>query len=501
MSSMPVAAAPLATRPIEIAQETPFYVATTGVGSRPQCSLKYDDSFLVIDNHGDIGAAEGGPEGVFHSDARYLSRLEMTVNDFQPLLLGCTVRDDNSVLTVDLTNPDIYHDKKIVLHKDTLHILRTTFLWRGTAFQRIGIRNHGSEAVPVRIALRFDADFADVFEVRGLKRERRGTAGRTLVQGRQVLLNYNGLDAKARRTAILFDPPPAQLSEGEAYYEGVLNPGEITRVFVAIGCDTLEEIKTPFSRALIGAHRERRTAATGIATVQSSNVLLNEVLCRSAADLAMLMTETPHGRYPYAGIPWYSTTFGRDGIITALQMLWFDPKVARGVLRRLAHFQAKTVDAAADAQPGKILHETRAGEMAALGEVPFRLYYGTVDATPLFVLLAGAYLDRTGDRETIEELWPTIEAALGWIDRYGDADDDGFVEYRRATEEGLLNQGWKDSFDAIFRADGSMVEGDVALAEVQGYVFAAKRAAARCARQMGLHERAAELELEAHVLK
>ena len=498
---MPVAAAPLATRPIEIAQETPFYVATTGVGSRPQCSLKYDDSFLVIDNHGDIGAAEGGPDGLFHSDTRYLSRLEMTVNDFQPLLLGCTVRDDNSVLTVDLTNPDIYHDKKIVLHRDTLHILRTTFLWRGTAFQRIGIRNHGSEAVPVRIALRFDADFADVFEVRGLKRERRGTAGRTLVQGRQVLLNYNGLDAKARRTAILFDPPPAQLSEGEAYYEGVLNPGEITRVFVAIGCDTLEEIKTPFSRALIGAHRERRTAATGIATVQSSNVLLNEVLCRSAADLAMLMTETPHGRYPYAGIPWYSTTFGRDGIITALQMLWFDPKVARGVLRRLAHFQAKTVDAAADAQPGKILHETRAGEMAALGEVPFRLYYGTVDATPLFVLLAGAYLDRTGDRETIEELWPSIEAALGWIDRYGDADDDGFVEYRRATEEGLLNQGWKDSFDAIFRADGSMVEGDVALAEVQGYVFAAKRAAARCARQMGLHERAAELELEAHVLK
>ena len=498
---MPVAAAPLATRPIEIAQETPFYVATTGVGSRPQCSLKYDDSFLVIDNHGDIGAAEGGPDGLFHSDTRYLSRLEMTVNDFQPLLLGCTVRDDNSVLTVDLTNPDIYHDKKIVLHRDTLHILRTTFLWRGTAFQRIGIRNHGSEAVPVRIALRFDADFADVFEVRGLKRERRGTAGRTLVQGRQVLLNYNGLDAKARRTAILFDPPPAQLSEGEAYYEGVLNPGEITRVFVAIGCDTLEEIKTPFSRALIGAHRERRTAATGIATVQSSNVLLNEVLCRSAADLAMLMTETPHGRYPYAGIPWYSTTFGRDGIITALQMLWFDPKVARGVLRRLAHFQAKTVDAAADAQPGKILHETRAGEMAALGEVPFRLYYGTVDATPLFVLLAGAYLDRTGDRETIEELWPSIEAALGWIDRYGDADDDGFVEYRRATEEGLLNQGWKDSFDAIFRADGSMVEGDVALAEVQGYVFAAKRAAARCARQMGLHERAAELELEAHLLK
>jgi glycogen debranching enzyme len=218
------------------------------------------------------------------------------------------------------------------------------------------------------------------------------------------------------------------------------------------------------------------------------------------ADLNILMTETPQGRYPYAGIPWYSTTFGRDGLITAMQMLWLDPRVARGVLRRLAYYQATSVDPLNDAEPGKILHEMRGGEMAALREVPFAQYYGSVDATPLFVLLAGLYGERTGDLETLEELWPAIEAALRWIDSCGDSDGDGFVEYQRATDAGLRNQGWKDSYDAIFHADGRLAEGNIALAEVQGYVFAGKRLAARCARRLGRREVAHRLEMEAHQL-
>jgi glycogen debranching enzyme len=479
----------------EAVAETPFYIPATGPSTRPRRTLKHGDTFAVFDAHGDMGATAEGPDGVFHSDTRYLSRLELLINGMQPLLLGSNVRDDNSVLTVDLTNPDIYFDKKLVLPKDTVHIVRTTFLWKSTAYQRLAIQNHGQRPVSLHLALAFANDFADLFEVRGMRREHRGFMRPAHVGEQEVLLSYEGLDRQLRQTLLYFDPVPSQLGATVGSYNLTLQPGERCALFVGVECNAGPGKRpAPFLRGLHSAFRDIKRSTKGAATVETSNTIFNRVMCRSTADLYMLLTQTPQGPYPYAGIPWYSTTFGRDGIITAMQMLWCDPGIAKGVLARLAAYQATSDDPLADAQPGKILHEMRSGEMAALREVPFGLYYGSVDSTPLFVWLAGLYAQRTGDRETLLALWPHIEAALAWIDGPGDSDGDGFVEYHRMTEQGLANQGWKDSQDAVFHADGRLAEGPIALAEVQGYVYAAKLAAAQCARSLGRDEQADALE-------
>ena len=497
---MAIESVALPKQPQDLIPEARFYIPATGPATRPRRTLKYGDTFIVVDSHGDIGTSAGGTDGLFHCDTRFLSHLELLLNGLQPLLLGSNVRDDNSQLTVDLTNPDIYYDQHLVLPKDTVHVVRTIFLWRDTAYHRFAIRNYGDQAVDLRLTMLFDSDFADLFEVRGLHRTKHGAVDYAFDAAKAVL-TYHGFDARKRQTALDFDPRPTELTATSAAYVIHLAPKAVKVLFLTVGCGSPAPPKpAPFLRGLRGAHGELRRRSQNASTVISSNDIFNEVLCRSMADLYMLMTDTPQGPYPYAGIPWYSTTFGRDGLITALQMLWLDPRVAQGVLRRLAAFQAKTYDDASDAQPGKILHEMREGEMAALGEVPFGLYYGSVDATPLFVMLAGLCAERTGDDAMIVELWPAIEAALSWIDGPGDRDGDGFVEYYRATERGLANQGWKDSEDAIFHADGRLAEGPIALAEVQGYVYGAKHALARCAERLGWTERALRLKAEADQL-
>ena len=467
--------------------------------------LKHGDSFGVFDNYGDAFSAPGSAEGLYHRDCRHLSTFAVTVEGARPMLLSSTLRDDNATLTCDLTNPDLFEDPEhLKIEHDLIHLRRTRFLWRGGCFERLSIRNFDDRRRRIEVGIAFAADFADLFEVRGAHRKRRGEVGKPEIADAGVTLSYVGLDKRRRSTMLRFDPKPTRLSADQADYALDLDRRESLSIFIEIDCRQ-EDAPLPPQRAffigLRDARRELRASSSRAASVETSNDIFNEAARRSIADLYMLMTRVPEGLYPYAGIPWFSAVFGRDAIITALEMLWLDPSIARGVLGHLAATQAVVTDDEADAEPGKILHEARHGEMANLGEVPFRRYYGSVDSTPLFVMLAGEYLERTNDLETVSRLWPHIEAALNWIERYGDRDGDGFVEYERRTSQGLANQGWKDSHDAIFHADGRLAEGPIALVEVQAYVYAAWRAAERIAARLKDTKRALALNEKSEALR
>ncbi|MDQ1078210.1 amylo-alpha-1,6-glucosidase [Pseudoroseomonas cervicalis] len=485
--------------------------ATTALQQGHSTTLKHGDSFALADHAGEL---TGGAEGLYHGDTRHLSRFSLWLNGQRPLLLSAALLQNNAALSCDLTNAALppaasaapeQRPPADTVPEDMLHLRRSRFLWQGTWYERLAIRNFDDRPHRIRLELRFAADFADLFEARGARRARRGTLHAPSLGADAVQLAYTGLDGTLRRTRLRFDPAPALLDGHRAVWELTLPARGRCALFVEIACNPPAEPdcrpRLGFGQALRAGRRWLRQQASRRAHVSSSNDIFNEAMRRAAADLTMLLTETPHGPYPYAGIPWYSTAFGRDALITAWHMLWYDPAIARGVLGFLAENQATAHDPATDAEPGKILHETRQGEMALLGEVPFRRYYGSADATPLFVMLAGAYLDRSGDLATLRRLWPNIEAALRWIETEGDADGDGFQEYRRKRPDGLLNQGWKDSHDAIFHADGTIAEGPIALVELQAYAYAAWQAAARILRALGEPARAAEYEARAASLR
>ncbi|MEK1839922.1 glycogen debranching N-terminal domain-containing protein [Pseudomonas sp. NPDC086112] len=485
---------------------TPFDIpATASLQELRLRNLKNNDTFAVFDPNGDVLFADDSPQGIFHTDTRHLSGLYLTLNGARPLLLSSTLRDDNAMLTCDLTNPDLFdsHGEKI-LHHDLIHLRRSRFLWNGSCYERLTLRNFDDSPQHLQLRIQFAADFKDLFEVRGARRPQRGEGHRAEITDEEVVLSYTGLDHKRRMTRLRFAPVPVSLTCDSALFEVRLAPGESQSLFMDINCGVQNPpftVRHGFFISLRDSRRELRTFSSRAASVVSSHDVFNEAVSRSVSDLYMLMTKTPEGLYPYAGIPWFSTVFGRDALITAWEMLWFDPGIAKGVLGHLAANQATIVDPHADSEPGKILHEIRLGEMAELGEVPFRRYYGSIDSTPLFVMLAAAYLERTNDLGTLRQLWPNIEAALSWIEEYGDRDGDGFVEYGRQSAEGLINQGWKDSHDSVFHADGQLAVGPIAIVEVQAYVYGAWTGAAKIARRLGNPDRAQRLKYKAQRLR
>jgi glycogen debranching enzyme len=449
--------------------------------------LKDGETFGVFNRFGDIQPTEMGDRGLYYDGTRFLSRYVFRVAGVRPLLLSSSITPDNSTLVVDLTNPELPPFADGVTPQDTLHFLREKLVHDQYSFERVAVTNYSTETARFRMSWDFGADFRDIFEVRGVERSRRGSLEPASVTDGAVELRYEGLDGVRRSMQIGFDPRPLELDEGHASFEIELAAGGSRNFEVRVRCS----VDPPARAAVAFVNRYDEAAQFAIekaaiadgdwARITTSNQRFNSWLTRSAADMRMMITETASGRYVYAGVPWFSAPFGRDGIIAALESLTLSPSLAAGVLRYLAATQATEIDSERDAEPGKILHEARGGEMAALGEIPFQRYYGSVDATPLFVMLAGAYYRRTADADLIDEIWPNLTAAVDWLDTAGDVDGDGFVEYSQQSRHGLVNQGWKDSHDSIMHADGRLATGRIALSEVQGYLYAARLAMAQLA--------------------
>ncbi len=463
--------------------------------------------FLATTLAGDI-TPPGAPDvGLFFQDTRFSSHYELRVNQHRAVVLSASVRA-NQLAQIELTTPAAINRNSFELPENTVHIRREQVLDDGL-FDRLRLENYHLQPVELELELRFAADFADVFEVRGLRRERRGLYATPQSSASSVVFRYHGLDQLDRRTVVEFAPAPDELTPRRACFRVKLLPRQAwvleVRIAPLAGNDPPRSQRQRFD-AVAKTRQSAFQAWSRQATVfESSDDVFNTCLATSASDFYALRIPfgdgaAVRGHAIAAGIPWFATPFGRDSLIASLQTLPLDPALAADTLRYLASYQGKKLDPRRDEAPGKILHEMRDGEMTRAGEMPFDPYYGSIDSTPLFLVALSEWYQWTGDRQLLHELMPAGRQALQWMETYGDTDGDGFLDYQRQSERGLANQGWKDSWDAILYRDGVLAAAPVALCEVQGYAYDARYRWARLLRLIGETAEAARVELEAQKL-
>lgn len=452
--------------------------------------IKLNDLMLLTNPSGNIKSSE---QGLYTSDTRFLSTWDLLLDSEEPQLLGR--RTDSAYQEVLLTNPTVHYGDKRLPH-GALLIKREQMVY-DAMYERITIENFHVEPVSMKLDLQFSADFADIFEVRGAKRPKRGTT-KILPEQSSVSLTYKGLDELERNTRISFNPVPDNIAETATFLID-LKPKESTVIYIRIHTrDTTEDLT--WDEAFARQQQHKKQWFSGLPEIKTSNQALNKVLEQSFNDLYLLTNNLGEGDFPVAGTPWFAVPFGRDSILTALQMLPFKPELAKGTLKTLAKYQGQATNKYTEEQPGKILHEMRQGEMSNLGEVPFGRYYGTVDATPLFLILLAEYYHWTKDKELFLELLPAVNLSLEWMKEYGDLDGDGFLEYDKA-DSGLVNQYWKDSDDSTSHSSGELAQAPIAIVEVQGYAYLAKTSLAKAALDLGLIDLAKTLNKEAEELK
>ncbi|MBA2874280.1 amylo-alpha-1,6-glucosidase [Thermaerobacillus caldiproteolyticus] len=467
--------------------------------------IKENDVFLLTDEKGNIPKHHPYGLGLYTKDTRFLSEFALRINGKEPILLSSDAAE-NYVATILLTNPPIEKNGEIVLWRESVEIERKRFIYDEVLYETIKLKNYFPKSVEFELSVHVDADFADMFIVRGFQTGNVGMRVGQTIEGNALTFHYEGADGIKRATKIIWDRQAKSVSEkGEIAFSFSLGHAEEQAVTLMIhpqiGNEAEREMMMDCDAALDQLKSSYMDWEKQITKITTDYEPLQRLVDRGINDLRVLLTDLGYGQFPVAGLPWFGVPFGRDSLIAALQMLPFNPKVAKGTLVTMAQYQGKRLDHWRDEQPGKIMHELRFGELANTNQIPFTPYYGTIDATPLFLVLLTEYVKWTGDNGIVCQLREHIDAALEWIDQYGDRDGDGFVEYHQESSKGIANQGWKDSGDSIVHRNGEYAKSPIALVEVQGYVYQAKMGLADIFEQMNEPERAAELRHQAKELK
>jgi glycogen debranching enzyme len=469
-------------------------------------AVKEGDTFLYCDLEGNLDHGGDYGLGLYSRDTRFLSHFRMTISGRDPVLLSSS-SERGYMAYVDLTNPNLYEGEEVAVAQQSLNIRRIRAI-NGRLFERVRVKNYNAHAVSMDLEFSFGADFADIFEIRGMPRDGDGDIEDPRIgDDGTIEFGYIGRDDIYRVTRIAFAARPDRVDVDDEVvtvtFRLHLGPYQTKLIGMTVEPIVGEDVPPPMEFD-VAVHELRRSyedwerESTQIVT---DNEVFDQLLDRSLRDLRALYTQTPQGGILAAGIPWYVTLFGRDALIAAHQLLMVNPRPARLALERLSAMQGTEINDWRDEEPGKILHEARRGEMAGAGMVPHTPYYGSVDSTPLFLIVYGQHLRWTGDVDFARKLLPAAEAALNWIDEYGDVDGDGFVEYKSRSARGIRNQGWKDSFDSVVHADGRLAEPPIALSEVQGYVYLAKMRMADVYSALGDERKAEWLRASAHELR
>lgn len=464
--------------------------------------LNHGNTFSIANRKGDIFPLENSVQGIYHRDTRYVNKLLFLLEGTSPVLLSSNIKEENELLSIDLINNTLTG-----IPKGILHIHRSQIVREGYFHEKIEFHNFYHKKIKSFFSLIYGGDFKDIFEVRGIQRKKTGKhLGYDAKDTRKSTFKYKGLDNITRTCIFNFSHEKQNIPVDDgigALFDLNLSPQEKFLFEYSISFFEGEKIpaKTNFFIDIEAIRKDLKENRKLFPEITTSNEQFNHWINRSKTDLTSLLANVKTGKYPYAGVPWYNTAFGRDGLITGLETLWLAPQLSRDILLFLAENQAVEEDKYKDAEPGKILHETRNGELVNLNEVPFKQYYGTIDATPLFVILAGKYYERTADISTIKSIWPALKRATEWMEKYGDLDQDGFIEYQHKAENGLTNQGWKDSFDSVFYENGKLAQPPIALCEVQGYAYMARILMSSLALAMDERDYSTKLKHEAIQIK